>query len=150
MTFFHTKTDDARCASRSAQRRRSFPSSSTASSPTCPFLPSSPSGGVFPSTSTFGFSYLPFHYHFRHDMQTSRAIRAHERRAIQKTEHDETSRARQHEHRTAPCQSTARRRHRLARATGARVHVPITSFGTLTLEKMGWLSRVLFYPLRRK
>ena len=36
MTFFHTKTDDARCASRSAQRRRSFPSPSTASSPTCP------------------------------------------------------------------------------------------------------------------
>ena len=36
MTFFHTKTDDARCASRSAQRRRSFPSPSTASHPTCP------------------------------------------------------------------------------------------------------------------
>ena len=41
-----------------------------------------------------------FHYHSRHDMQLSRAIGDHERRANETAQHDETSRARRQEPRT--------------------------------------------------
>ena len=90
MTNFHTKTDDAHFASRSAQRRWSFPSSFTSK---FSFLLSFQSTGLLP-----GF-------------QSSKL----QPRANQTTAHDETSRARRHEGRTAPYQSTARRLHRLAR-----------------------------------
>ena len=82
--------DDARFASRSAQRRRSFPSSSTSK---FSFLLSFQSTGLLPG------------------LQSSKL----QPRANQTTAHDETSRAHRHEGRTAPYQSTARRLHRLAR-----------------------------------
>ena len=65
-----------------------------------------------------------FHYHFRHELQTSRAIRDHGLRANQTTAHDETSRARRQDLQTAPCASTARCRHRLARTAAIRGRVP--------------------------
>ena len=65
-----------------------------------------------------------FHYHFRHELQTSRAIRDHGLRANQTTAHDETSRARRQDVQTAPCASTARRRHPLARTAAIRGRVP--------------------------
>ena len=95
------KTDDARCASRSAHqdRRRT---------PHVPF-----------GTTQEEFSFaihrqvlLPaFHYHFRHELQNPRATRDHGLRANQTTAHDETSRARRQDLKTAPYQSTARRLH---------------------------------------
>ena len=50
-----------------------------------------------------------FHYHSRHDIQHSRAIGDHERRANETAQHDETSRARRQDPRTvtAKAQRTA-------------------------------------------
>ena len=110
MTNFHTKTDDAHFASRSAQRRWSFPSSSTSK---FSFLLSFQSTGLLPG------------------LQSSKL----QPRANQTTAHDETSRARRHEGRTAPYQSTARRLHRLARTADMwPCSLLLGDFSTLVIE----------------
>ena len=101
--------DDARRASRSAQRRRSFPSSSTCK-----------------------FSFLLYFQStgFRPGLQSSKL----QPRANQTTAHDETSRARRHEGRTAPYQGTARRLHRLARTADMRpCSLLLGDFSTLAI-----------------
>ena len=102
--------DDARFASRSAQRRWSFPSSSTSK---FSFLLSFQSTGLLPG------------------LQSSKL----QPRANQTTAHDETSRARRHEGRTAPYQSTARRLHRLARTADMwPCSLLLRDFSTLVIE----------------
>ena len=122
MTNFHTKTDDAHFASRSAQRRWSFPSTCKFS-----FLLSFQSTGLLPG------------------LQSSKL----QPRANQTTAHDETSRARRHEGRTAPYQSTARRLHRLARTAdmwpcslplGDFFHFGNRNLSKFTTSKMDFLS----------
>ena len=101
--------DDARRASRSAQRRRSFPSSSTCK-----------------------FSFLLYFQStgFRPGLLSSKS----RPRANQTTAHDETSRARRHEGRTAPYQGTARRLHRLARTADMRpCSLLLGDFSTLAI-----------------
>ena len=78
-----------------------------------------------------------FHYHFRHELQNPRATRDHGLRANQTTAHDETSRARRHEGRTAPYQGTARRLHRLARTADMRpCSLLLRVFSTLVIESL--------------
>ena len=104
--------DDARRASRSAQRRRSFPSSSTCK-----------------------FSFLLYFQStgLRPGLLSSKS----RPRANQTTAHDETSRARRHEGRTAPYQGTARRLHRLARTADMRpCSLLLRVFSTLVIESL--------------
>ena len=103
--------DDARRASRSAQRRRSFPSSSTCK-----------------------FSFLLYFQStgFRPGLLSSKS----RPRANQTTAHDETSRARRHEGRTAPYQGTARRLHRLARTADMRPCSLLFHFGNRRSRKV--------------
>ena len=114
--------DDARRASRSAQRRWSFPSTCKFS-----FLLSFQSTGLLPG------------------LQSSKL----QPRANQTTAHDETSRARRHEGRTAPYQGTARRLHRLARTAdmwpcslplGDFFHFGNRNLSKFTTSKMDFLS----------
>ena len=120
--------DDARRASRSAQRRRSFPSSSTCK-----------------------FSFLLYFQStgFRPGLQSSKL----QPRANRTTAHDETSRARRHEGWTAPYQSTARRLHRLARTADMwPCSLPLGDFSTLVIGTCpsSLLPKWTFYRLRQK
>ena len=93
-----------------------------------------------------------FHYHSRHDIQHSRAIGDHERRANETAQHDETSRARRQEPRsvTAKAQRTA-----LSSTTSAPVLLQTDDFRTriddfeipLLLKPPGYFTR--FYTRAR-
>ena len=120
--------DDARRASRSAQRRRSFPSSSTCK-----------------------FSFLLYFQStgLRPGLLSSKS----RPRANQTTAHDETSRARRHEGRTAPYQSTARRLHRLARTADMwPCSLLLGDFSTLVIGTYpsSLLPKQTFHRLRQK
>ena len=120
--------DDARRASRSAQRRRSFPSSSTCK-----------------------FSFLLYFQStgLRPGLLSSKS----RPRANQTTAHDETSRARRHEGRTAPYQGTARRLHRLARTADMwPCSLRLGDFSTLVIGTYpsSLLPKPTFYRLRQK
>ena len=90
-------------------------------------------GGVFPSTCKFSFLLYFQSTGLLPGLQSSKL----QPRAYQTTAHDETSRARRHEGRTAPYQGTARRLHRLARTADMRpCSLLLRVFSTLVIESL--------------
>ena len=82
----------------------------------------SPSCTLFQSTGLLP-GRIQLQFSSRHTERTTLETR-NTRRSNWTTAHDETRRARRQDFQTAPCASTARRRHRLARTDAIRGHQP--------------------------